>query len=462
MIRKPIVFIPGVPATELWYRHDGEELRIFPPHTEHLQDAAKKKRIFDLLAGPDDPPGSVVPGRLITAVTGLSKQAKSLYDLLHREFGYDTAQDSDEFAPVGWDWRKGIDDAQTVSAVTGAINRLFEATGRKVVVMPHSTGGLVFRHIIETNPALAERIEQVIAFGVPWAGTLAALHSAALGESAGFFFIELIKAEESQRFLSRAQALYDLFPPDPQKTDMAGVNLFIRDGQQVGPCVVLDWIAADRPHMPPLARNADARFGARTREIANLPPTTNVVGWGVATLGQCDLRADNTLRFSNSPPQLGDGTAPLVSASWLRGANVRTMYIPIGAYQADNQPHHHGNIWDSPPVLQLLREVLEDQQRAPLIAASIDGDDVIDPTRDHFRVRISAADADGKPLRDCVVTLKPSNRTIPVPMREVLATVRVPRLNLHPNVGTDQYVFNAEVKWTGGKGMTIPLLVHTS
>jgi pimeloyl-ACP methyl ester carboxylesterase len=459
---KPLVFIPGVPATELWYRHGGEELRIFPPHTEHLQDAAMKKRVFGLLAGPDDPPGSVVPGRPITSVTGLSKQAKSLYDLLEKDFGYDVSRDSGEFAAVGWDWRKGIDDPQTESAVTGAINRLFEATGKRVVVMPHSTGGLVFRSVLEKNPALAERIEQVVAFGVPWAGTLAALHSAAIGESAGFFFIKLIRGEESQRFLSRAQALYDLLPPDPHKTDMAGVNLFMRDGQQAGPCVVLDWIGADRPHMLPLARNADARFGARTREIAGLPPTTNVVGWGVATLSQCDLRADNTLRFSDSPTQLGDGTAPLVSASWLRGANVRTMYIPIGAFNSDNQPHHHGNIWDSPPVRQLLREVLGDQQRAPLIAASIDGDDVIDPTRDPFRVRISAADADGKPLRDCVVTLKPSNGTIPVLMREVLATVRVSRRNLHTNVGNDQYRFNAEVKWAGGQSGPIPLRVHTS
>lgn len=461
-MNKPLLFIPGVPATELWYRHDGEELRIFPPHTEHLKDAAMKKRVFDLLAGPDTPPGSVVPGRPITSVTGLSKQAQSLYDLLgEKPFHYDTSRDSADFAAIGWDWRKGVDDPQTESAVTGAINRLFEATGKKVVVMPHSTGGLVFRSVLEKNPALAERIEQVIAFGVPWAGTLAALHSAALGESAGFFFIKLIRAEESQRFLSRAQALYDLLPPDPDKTDMAGVNLFIRDGRQVGPCVVRDWIAAGRPHMLALAQNADARFGTRTREIAGLPPTTNVVGWGVATLTQCDLRADNTLRFSDSPTQLGDGTAPLVSASWLRGANVRTMYIPIGAYNSDHQPHRHGNIWDSPPVRQLLREVLQDQQRAPLIAASIDGDDVIDPTRD-FRVRISAADADGKPLPDCVVTLKPSNRTVPVTMRDVRATATVSRINLHPNVGNDQYRFNAEVQWTGGKGLTIPLRVHIS
>jgi hypothetical protein len=61
-----------------------------------------------------------------------------------------------------------------------------------------------------------------------------------------------------------------------------------------------------------------------------------------------------------------------------------------------------------------------------------------------------------------VATLKPSNGKIKVEMKQsVRADVTVPRANLHPNVGSDLYRFEIEVKWDGGSKI-VPMLIHTS
>jgi pimeloyl-ACP methyl ester carboxylesterase len=458
--RKPVLFIPGFPGTELIFKP--ENRRIFPPALSDLGDPTRKARVLDLLVSND--PG-VVPGEPIRDILGIAKQAATLYDLLRSNFGYDTSEFSTDFKHLGWDWRKAIDDPSTMDAVADAINTLFAANNNtRVVVMPHSTGGLVLRAVLEANPTLANKIDHIMALAVPWLGTLAGVHAVAVGESAGFLFWKVTK-DEGQRVMSHAQAGYDLFPADPAQTDMTGVNLFIENGQQIAPLQHTSWIPASKAYMLPLAQSANARLGARKSEITlnsvPTPPITNVVGWGFETFGQCDLNAGGALAFSDSPTQLGDGTVPLVSVSWLRGPTVRTMYLPIGVFVVDGFPHNHGHIWDAPPALQLFNEVLRDRPREPFVSAAADHNDAIDPNRD-VRIRISASDEKGNPLPNCTVTLKPSNGKITVDMKtSVRADVTVPRLNLHPNVGSDLYRFEIEVTWTGDKKV-IPMMIHTS
>lgn len=67
---KPVIFIPGYRASELWYAPESK--RIFPPSLSDLADPARKQRILKLLAGPDDPPGSVVAGDPIREVLGIA------------------------------------------------------------------------------------------------------------------------------------------------------------------------------------------------------------------------------------------------------------------------------------------------------------------------------------------------------------------------------------------------------
>src|SRR5436305_3589705 len=102
MARKPVLFIPGFPASELI--QTSTDRIIFPPSTGDLLDPQRRQEIVDLLVGPDDPPGDVVAGEPIRDLLGIAKQAQSLYDILRNRYGYTTSS-GDNFRPLGWDWR---------------------------------------------------------------------------------------------------------------------------------------------------------------------------------------------------------------------------------------------------------------------------------------------------------------------------------------------------------------------
>lgn len=136
---KPVVFIPGFPASELRLAATGEVL--FPPPLGAFFDAAAKQRLIRLLTGPDVPPGSIVAGEPIRTVLDIAKQAQTLYDLLTNAFGYTTTGGTN-FAPVGWDWRGAVDADRVRADVASAIESLSAQNGgAKVVAIVHSTGG---------------------------------------------------------------------------------------------------------------------------------------------------------------------------------------------------------------------------------------------------------------------------------------------------------------------------------
>lgn len=446
-MQKPVVFIPGFPATEIIFKP--ENWRLFPPALSDLQDPARKRRLIELLADPRAE--GVEAGKPVLNVLGITKQAESLYDILSG-IGYDTSDDSTEFVPIGWDWRRGVDDPETVERVATAVERLHAHNGRAVVVVVHSTGGLVLRAVLAARPDLAQKVEQVLAFGVPWVGTLKALFAIDKGEGVGLpllgGLIGQITDEESRFITSHCQAAYDLCPADPQKTQMPGVNLFISGGKQAGPMVETSWIPAGNEFdfMRELAANADARFGARNRNFEL--PLTNVVGWGRKTLTRCEPR-NGGLDFQFSPELAGDATAPMVSASWIRGRNVRTFFLPIGVYPAHNIPHPHVRIWDSPPVMQFFSEVLLDEERVPFLAAAADGDEAINRSGDEVPIRVSAADANGRPLPNCRAVVELNGRRQQIAFADGATRLEFPlsRNNLQPNFGSTRFRFSVTVEW---------------
>ncbi len=470
MPNKPVVFIPGFIATKLKFRPTNWTL--FPPNPLDLLDAQKKQQLVELLSSPkfDDPNDDVQPDEPIRNILGITQQADALYSLLTSHFGYDTSAESTDFRAVGWDWRKAVDDVQTQAAVVKAINDLFAATGKKVVLLPHSTGGLVMRKLLEDQPQLTDKIEQVISFGIPWAGALSAVLALDDPSKVGIGPLSL-SAADVKRITTNAQAAYDLAPPNPAKTDMhlAGgvpLNFFIENGQQASPLVQNGWMSFPE-FMLPMAQRAAARLGARTPAINlggghMMPPITNVCGWGIPSATQIDLLPNATLQFSASPLKLGDGTVPLYSAAWLRGPDIRTMVVPIGAYPVGNLPMRHSRIWDSLPVVQLLNEVLADAPRRPFVAASVDGDDFQDPAKPTFRLRISAADEHGDVLPNCTATFKYSTVNKPtIEMDTIWKEVTLPREGIKPNVnGTNFFRLPIQVKWKGGK-TEIVVIFHT-
>src|SRR5262245_37727587 len=308
---KPLVFVPGFPASELLQVSQGNRL-IFPPSLGDIVNANKKERLLRLLEGPDQPPGDIVAGEPVRSILKLGrleigKRAEALYELLRNEYGY-TIHSGDNFRAVGWDWRKAVDAAAAQNDLRQRIVELSNKNGGAgVVVLIHSTGGLVLRRLLEQDPALAGRIEHILALGVPWAGTLASLQQVAAGSSIGFGPFS-ISASEVRRVMRHAQAAYDLFPPDPAKTDMRDpfgqpLNLFVdANMKQKGPNVDVSWMPSSSSFdfMRALASDADTRLGARSNVLqlgggVATPPITNVVGWGAEMPTTCTIDANGDL-----------------------------------------------------------------------------------------------------------------------------------------------------------------------
>src|SRR6202011_1998768 len=100
------------------------------------------------------------------------------------------------------------------------------------------------------------------------------------------------------------------------------------------------WIPADGAHdyMRQLIATAHGAFPSNFGDL----PVTNVCGWGVDTWSS----ATEQLNFQHNK-DAGDGTVPIVSSSSVSGAQLRTMFLPIGTYATANIPYPHSRIWDS-------------------------------------------------------------------------------------------------------------------
>src|SRR6185295_16731671 len=312
MAIKPLVFIPGLPGSELRQVSTGKT--FFPPSPSDLISETKKKKLVRLLSGPDVPPGDIVAGQPIRSLRlgkiELGKRAEALYDLLRNSYHY-TIDGGNNFRAIGWDWRKAIDAPEVQADIVAAIDTLSAANdGARVVMLVHSTGGLVLRRLLEQQPRLVEKIEQILALGVPWAGTLAAVKLIAKGEKFGFGPVSL-SAANVREALRRSQAAYDLFPPDPAPgkadlRDSAGrpLNLFVGEGpnprKMLSPLVDLRWVRPADPQVAAMATDADGRLGIRPSEITlsdslPVPPITNIAGWGVTMETTAVLSANGGL-----------------------------------------------------------------------------------------------------------------------------------------------------------------------
>ncbi|MFL6248767.1 MAG: lipase/acyltransferase domain-containing protein [Thermoanaerobaculia bacterium] len=440
---KPVVFIPGFPASEL--RDAATNEVVFPPSPGTLLSGSRKRKFFELML---DVPGRLVAGPPIRSVLNLAKQAQSLYDLLEH-FGYTIAREgpSVDFAPVGWDWRLGVDAEPTMNAVATAIAGF---APQKVVVVLHSTGGLVFRAFLARHPELVDSIDEVLAFGAAWCGTLEALYAVHEGRAQTILGIPLMTADESANLIGHAQAAYDLFPPDPARTDLDDVKLVHGlDGHLKGANVDLSWIKANRrDYAVPRAQSANERLGARPRDFEL--PLTNVVGWGAATHPGAVLE-EQDIHFLPDEKDAGDGTVPRLSASWIRGPHVRTLLVPIGAFVADPIADRHAHMWDSLAVTDIFRELFRPgTPRNPFVAAAADSDDAIDLNSGSVTIRLTAQSNDGQPLPNCIATARIIKKKIPIPFQgRTSAIFRLNRQGIESNFG-HLFRFEIDFTWDGG------------
>ncbi len=411
---KPLVFVPGLPGTVIFDQTD--DLELFPsPLT--LLNPNVRQLLVDKLSGPDDPNAGdgVIPlAPVDTLIKGLKssfidfsgslKLADSLYAIL-QDLGYANAPAADRFRPVGWDWRRPVDQARALGAVKAAIDDLHNATGEKVVILCHSTGGLVTRSLLESDAAIVDKVDSVLGVAVPWVGTLQTLPY--LAGQMGFF---PLPTAETQHILGRSWAAFDLLPPDPARTDMthagADLNFFTTSHGQAGPAVETAWMPPD-PAMPPRAARSNANFGKRERSFALQGKSLEMVcfaGWGADTLTGCQMDAQGRLSFTSGDE--GDGTIPGRSADWLSGAGVTNFLVPVGHYQDSQITREHSALWMNPPIRDLLGTLLAGKPRQPYVYAAVDGDDATNPAT-RIKVRMVAQDTDGKALTGALAVAFP-------------------------------------------------------
>lgn len=457
-MRKPVVFIPGFPASEL---KNASGTSIYPPSPQTLADPDRRKNFIRAITT-----HALVAGEPIRDVMhGLSKQAATLYDIL-RAYGYSTKNTS-ELALVGWNWMRAIDDDDVMASVVRSVDSLFDAAG-PVVVIAHSTGGLVLRRFLELHPGALRKIEHIVAFGVPWGGTLKSFRFLTKGEPFGILNARL-SASETREIMRHAQAAYDLLPPDAVAGAAPGEQppaLVFAGSTPVSPCSATQWIPAGNDFDYMRANAAVAGRLARKPEIfeagIGMPEMTNVVGWGAWTDTKARMTAKGKVDFEKTKE--GDGTIPTVSASWLGATPARTYHVPIGTYATNAIPTYHSQIWDAPPLLDLFDQVLDDAPREAFVAASIDADDASEGGASGLTVRVAAADADARPLSNASVSFEGLTLRNPIPLgRSTHVDVVLEASALPPRLVPGLFRFVAVVSWdetSGRKHRELPLILR--
>jgi len=406
---KPVLFVPGYPGSHILERDTGKKVFLNIPGLLH---PASKKRILKQLEAPDDLTAldPLVAGDPIRRLANflffdLAKQAGSLYDILT----------SLQIHPVkfGWDWRRPIYDTEMQDRLKQAVEDEAQRVQGPVTIIAHSTGGLVVRHLLESNKndaGFLGSIERVIAFGVPWAGTLKSLLFLTGTNGFGPFLTK----PQTKRVVSLTWAAFDLLPPDPDKTTMEDsdgrpLRLAIDGaGHQVTPLRKRGWFPASlEDRMDLRADAADSTLGTRTPSLdlgGHALPVTNVVGWGAETAVRAVMTGPPDqldVAFVNDEGDNlqggGDGTVPRVSANWLRGADVMTYHVPVGRDHG-GKTNPHSTLWRNPGGRNLLRHLLGGLPLAPFVYGAVDAEDALRTSVPNVRVRLVALDADGQPL----------------------------------------------------------------
>ena len=481
-MRPPLVFVPGFPGSSLELRARGLNAaeKIFPPSLSNLLSPSRKARILSALAGPDDPDAddgvevrSPIRYSIRIPILDLGQEAQSLYDLLEDRFGYDT-EHGDDFRAVGWDWRRRIDTPATLDRLESAIEDLAQRQQRPVVVLAHSTGGLVLRALLEARPAVASKVEAILALGVPWAGVVKAFRILHQGHPIGPRPFRVLGARESKAMFRRAHAAYDILPPDPLRTDLADTVLCTVRGVPTSPLIERGWLGAEARE-PGRTRGPERPISAWGRANAlfdlgvtqRCPPIWNLVGWGTSTDTSIELEdGDNHGRNRRRPTiarsSEGDGTVPTASADWLRGPDVVTHYLPVGVYGDQLATQKHSQLWRTPSGAASLGRVLDPGASSePHHAwAAVDADDAIDRRR-RVRVRVTLADERGAPLPGGRAELRIPGQTAGVPLdARVRGEISFSRSGLHPNVGGRFYRFVVRFSWGMGRTIERPLLIE--
>ncbi|WP_036667073.1 S8 family serine peptidase [Paenibacillus sp. UNC217MF] len=117
-----------------------------------------------------------------------------------------------EVVEAPYDWRRDLRNAS--SEISKYVDEAFRLSkGQRVTIVTHSTGGIVARHYLLTNPFAKEKVENFINLASPNLGTVRSIKGLVagdtLGVSTGTFPFDIIRAKE---MVQNMPAVYQLLP----------------------------------------------------------------------------------------------------------------------------------------------------------------------------------------------------------------------------------------------------------
>ncbi|WP_341283107.1 fibronectin type III domain-containing protein [Paenibacillus sp. FSL H8-0537] len=118
-----------------------------------------------------------------------------------------------EVVPVGYDWRRDLRLAAEL--VKNTVDAEFEkAGGQKINLVTHSTGGIVARYYLLTDPTAKNKVKNFINIASPNLGTVTALKGLVVGDSLGIIKgnVAPFTIGESRHMVQNFPAVYQLLP----------------------------------------------------------------------------------------------------------------------------------------------------------------------------------------------------------------------------------------------------------
>ncbi len=401
---RDVIFVPGLPGSELFAPGpQGGRTKIFVRVLRRLGERLLWK-VDPRLLGPNvltdpDPVEAGDPVEKTRILIVDLKQARRLYEILRGECGLARRQ----IHKVGWDWRRPAADGRASHELTAAI----QAAPVGSVLIVHSTGGLIVRSVLAANRALCNRLSAVVAFGVPWIGTLKSMAILLKRES-----LQAADKNDARRVIAHSWSAIDLLPRRDAGLTVKG------NGQPYDLFDSVDWL----PERPLWLRTAvKQRLDHSLRTLGVPSPRWqfpvdlhNVAGFGELTTVAARIALDG-VRFNVTPSgadldfeavRQGDGTIPFRSAASAQGPRVTNWRIPIGAYRKMGKKKH-ASLWANPGAVKMLRHVVGEQALEPLVELALDTSAYSPGTR--IRLRYSLQDARGRPMGGRLRILTPSS-----------------------------------------------------
>jgi len=401
---KDVIFVPGLPASELWCPGPRGGLEKIFVRTLRRLGELLWKAVDTRLLGPDDllaadpvQAGDPVDKTRVFIID--QKQARSLYDLLRDECGLSGSR----IHRVGWDWRRPVTDKQASDRLTAKI------AGAPVgsVLILHSTGGLVARAVLKKNPALCNRLSAVVAFGVPWVGTLKSMAVLLKKEN-----LAAADRNDARKVMAHSWASIDLLPRENAGLTLKG------NGQPYDLFGSVDWL----PASPQWLRSKVKRRLDHSLNTMGVPSPQwqfpvglhNVAGFGELTNVTARIsggQVDFNVTASGAPlgfeeARQGDGTIPFNSAASAHGVGVVSWRVPVGAYRKMGKDRH-SSLWSNPGAIKLLRHLVGELPQEPLIELALDTSAYSPGTE--IRLRYSLQDAGGQAMSGQLKILSPAS-----------------------------------------------------